>query len=54
MKNGLLNATFQNINLVIDLRLIYTMATLLSLLGFAKSMLEAITYLSEKAEYTRI
>ncbi|NWF97274.1 MAG: hypothetical protein HXY34_14140 [Candidatus Thorarchaeota archaeon] len=54
MKDGLCGATYQNINLVIDLRLFFTIATLLSLLGFVKSTLEAINYLSERAEYTHI
>jgi len=53
LRSGLFNATFQNVNLVIDLRLFFTVATLLSLLGFAKSMIQTINYLSEKAEYAR-
>jgi hypothetical protein len=38
----------------VDLRLFLAIAMLLSLLGLAKSVFQAINYMSEKAEYTRI
>jgi len=53
LRIGLFHATFQNINLSIDLSLFFIIAALLSLLGFAKSILQTVNHLSEKAEYTR-
>jgi len=54
LNGGILGLTFQNVSLMVDLRLFLAIATLLSLLGLAKSVLQAINYMSEKAEYTRI
>jgi hypothetical protein len=54
LKGGIFGLTFQNVSLMVDLRLFLTIATLLSLLGLAKSVFQAINYMSEKAEYTRI
>jgi hypothetical protein len=51
---GIFGMTFQNVNLMIDLRLFLAVATLLGLLGLAKSILQAVNYMSEKAEYGRI
>jgi hypothetical protein len=39
---------------MVDLRLFLAIAVLLSLLGLAKSVLQAINYMSEKAEYPPI
>jgi hypothetical protein len=54
LNGGIFGLTFQNVSLMVDLRLFLTIATLLSLLGLAKSVFQAINYMSEKAEYTRI
>lgn len=51
---GVFGMTYQNINLIVDLRMVLEIATLLSLLGLARSVLQTINYVSEKAEYTRI
>lgn len=47
---GIMGFTFENVNLMIDIRLFLAVAMVLSLLGFAKSVLQAINYQSEKAE----
>lgn len=54
LKDGIIDLTFQNISFVVDLRLFLGIAMLLSLLGLAKSMLQAINFLSGRAEYTNI
>ena len=54
LNGGILGLTFQNLSLMVDLRLFLAIAMLLSLFGLAKSVLQAINYMSEKAEYTRI
>lgn len=51
LEGGVIGMTFQNVNLVVDLRLFLMIAMLLSLLGVAKSVLQAINFLSEKAEH---
>lgn len=51
LKGGMWGISMQNVDLVVDLRIFLTIATLLSLLGLAKSILQAINFLSEKAEY---
>jgi uncharacterized ion transporter superfamily protein YfcC len=54
LNGGIFDVTFQNINLMVDLRLFLMVVTLVSLLGLAKSVLQAINYMSEKAEYQHI
>ncbi len=54
LNGGIFGVTFQNISLSIDLRLFLTIAILLGLLGFAKSVLQAVNYLNERTEYARI
>jgi hypothetical protein len=54
LKGGIFGLTFQNVSLMVDLRVFLTIATLLSLLGLAKSVFQAINYMNEKAEYTNI
>jgi hypothetical protein len=54
LKGGIFGLTFQNVSLMVDLRLFLVIAMLLSLLGLAKSVFQAINYMNEKAEYTRI
>jgi Ca2+/Na+ antiporter len=52
LKGGIMGMTIENINLLIDLRLFLAIAMLLSLLGLAKSVLQAINYVNDKAELT--
>ena len=52
LKSGLVNATYGNINLLVDLRLFLVVAMLLSLLGFARSILQAINFTNKKASLT--
>jgi hypothetical protein len=54
LQGGIFNITVENMSLVIDLRIILTIATLLGLLGLAKSVLQTINYMSEKAELPTI
>jgi hypothetical protein len=54
LNGGIFGITFQNISLIVDLRIVLTIAMLLGLLGLAKSVLQTINYMSEKAEYTPI
>lgn len=54
LKGGIVGMTIQNLNLIVDLRFFLVIAMLLSLLGFAKSVLRAIDFLNEKAEPPRI
>jgi hypothetical protein len=54
LKGGIFGVTFQNVNLTVDLRLFLIIAISLGLLGFAKSVLQAINYMNKKAEITRI
>jgi hypothetical protein len=54
LNGGIFGITFQDVSLMVDLRLFLSIAMLLSLLGLAKSVLQAINYMSEKAEYAPI
>lgn len=54
LKGGIFGLTFQNVSLMVDLRLFLVIAMLLGLLGLAKSVLQAINYMNEKAEYPLI
>lgn len=51
LNGGMLNLTYRNIALTVDLRLFLMVAILLSLLGLAKSMLQSINYMNKKAEF---
>jgi uncharacterized ion transporter superfamily protein YfcC len=51
---GVFNASFENMSLIVNLRMFLTIAVLLSLLGLARTVLQAINYMSEKAEITPI
>jgi len=51
LNGGIVGITVQNVNLIVDLRLFLVVAMLLGLLGFAKSVLQAINFLNEKAEH---
>lgn len=54
LKSGVMGITFQGVSLIVDLRLFLVIAMLLSLLGIAKSILQAINFLNEKSEHTSI
>ncbi|MGB9741275.1 MAG: hypothetical protein ACP5IM_04885 [Candidatus Bathyarchaeia archaeon] len=54
LNGGLVGGSFQNVNFVLDIRFFLMFAVLLGLLGFAKTVLQAISYVSEKAECTKI
>jgi len=54
LNGGIFGLTFENVSFMIDLRLFLAIATLLGLLGLAKSVLQAVNYMSEKAECTPI
>ncbi|MEM3640334.1 MAG: hypothetical protein QXH37_00180 [Candidatus Bathyarchaeia archaeon] len=49
--SGIVNLTFQGLNVLVDIRIFLIIAMLLSLLGLAKSTLQAINYLGERAEH---
>jgi hypothetical protein len=49
---GTVNGTFENVTFFIDLHVIMTMVILLSLLGLAKSALQMVNFLGQKAEFT--
>ncbi len=50
LKGGIYGTTFQQVTLLVDLRIFLTVSILLGLLGLAKSILQAVNYMSEKAE----
>jgi len=47
---GVFGTSLENVSLMVDLRMFLVIAVLLSLLGLAKTVLQAINYMSEKAE----
>jgi len=47
---GMLGFSFENVSLMIDLSFFFVATMLLSLVGFAKSILQAINYLNQKTE----
>lgn len=48
--NGIFSLTFQGLNFVVDIHLFLIMAMLLGLVGLAKSVLQTMNYVNEKAE----
>lgn len=52
MGDGLISTSYENFSLTVNLTLFYTIAVTLSLLGFASSILQAINFMSERAEET--
>jgi hypothetical protein len=50
MNSGVIELTLGSIRIAVDFRLILTSAVLLSLLGVAKAVLQAVDYMSLKAE----
>lgn len=49
-RTGIFSLTFQGLNCVVDIHLFLVIAMLLGLLGLAKSVLQTINYLNERAE----
>ena len=52
MGNGVISTSYENFSLTVNLALFYTIAITLSLLGFARSILQAINFMSERTEAT--
>ena len=52
LKSGVVSTSFGSINLLVDLRLFLVIAMLLSLLGLARSVFQAINFMNEKASIT--
>jgi hypothetical protein len=50
LNSGIFSITFKNINLIVDLRSVLEITMLLSLLELAKTVLQTIDYMNEKAE----
>jgi hypothetical protein len=50
LNSGILEYTFGSVNLIIDLRLFLVVAMLLEMLGLAKSVMQGIDFMNEKAE----
>lgn len=54
LNSGILDYTFGNVNLMIDIRVFLILAMLFGLLGLAKSIIQAIDHVNEKLELTTI
>jgi hypothetical protein len=54
LEGGIVSTTFHDVKLTLDLRMFLTAATLLSLLGLAKSMFQAIDFMNERAKPSRV
>jgi hypothetical protein len=50
MRNCVISTSYENFSLTVNLILFHTVAFLLSLLGFARKILQAINFMYEKAE----
>jgi hypothetical protein len=50
MGNGIFSAGFENSTVTVNLTLFYSLAVLFSLLGFARTILQAINFMNEKGE----
>ncbi|MCW4053815.1 MAG: hypothetical protein NWE84_02690 [Candidatus Bathyarchaeota archaeon] len=50
--DGVLCTSYENLNLTVNLTLFYTIAVTLSVLGFARTVLQAINFMHEKAEFS--
>jgi hypothetical protein len=54
LRNGVMSLAFENLSLLIDLRFFIGIAMVLSLLGFAGSVLQAINFVSNRSEATPV
>lgn len=52
MGNGIISVSYENFSLTVNLTLFYAIALTLSLIGFARSILQAINFMNERAEVT--
>ena len=50
MGDGVLSASYENFSLTVNLTLFYAIAATISLFGFARTILQAINFMHEKAE----
>lgn len=50
LKGGMYGITLENISLMVDLKLFVVATMLIGLLGFAKTILQALDYMNQKAE----
>jgi len=50
MGDGVLSTSYENFSLTVNLTIFYSIAVTLSLLGFARTVLQAINFMHEKAE----
>ena len=50
--DGVISTSYENFSLTVNLTLFYTIAMTLSLLGLASSILQAVNFMSERAEET--
>lgn len=50
LQGGILTASYEGVSLLVDLRMFVVVALLLGLVGFAKSILQAINYMNQRAE----
>jgi hypothetical protein len=50
MGNGMISANYESFTLTLNLTTFYTFAAVLSLLGFARSIMQTIHYLNERGE----
>jgi hypothetical protein len=50
MGNGVFSTSYESFSLTVNLTMFYTIAVTLSLLGFARTILQAINFLHERAE----
>lgn len=48
--DGIISTSYETFSLTIDLTLLYTIVAMLSMLGFARTILQAINFMSERAE----
>jgi hypothetical protein len=54
LNSGIFDYTFENLSLMVDLRLFLIIVMLLEILGLAKSAIQAIDFVSQKAELIKI
>jgi hypothetical protein len=50
LQGGIFGMTFENVKLMVDLRFFLFIAIILGLVGLARSVLQAINYMNERAE----
>jgi uncharacterized ion transporter superfamily protein YfcC len=50
LQSGVISVAFENFSLTVNLTMLYAIAVLLSLLGFARSLMQAINFMGERAE----